>query len=87
MPSDFFRNLKDSDSQGVLILVLMECPLTVPTKTEKKAIEVLILVLMECPLTGDAGAEWADFDCLNPCSNGMPSDMVVVSNMIFCGLS
>ena len=51
MPSDI-RPFEQMDIQFfVLILVLMECPLTYQNKSNMIRINVLILVLMECPLT------------------------------------
>ena len=50
MPSDSFRFSQYRISQ-VLILVLMECPLTYLGIMIKLGLIVLILVLMECPLT------------------------------------
>ena len=57
----------------VLILVLMEYPLTRGEQPGVRLQQVLILVLMEYPLTTKLYALYA-YCCLNPCSNGIPSD-------------
>ena len=61
--------------QFVLILVLMECPLTGRHSWQFQLVRVLILVLMECPLTNFKMRAILEAHRLNPCSNGMPSDV------------
>ena len=61
----------------VLILVLMECPLTNVDGKTCWSLRVLILVLMECPLTLVPTISARKCMSLNPCSNGMPSDITI----------
>ena len=51
MPSDNLASATHLFTPDVLILVLMECPLTLHDFGHSIRIAVLILVLMECPLT------------------------------------
>ena len=82
MPSDVQRGHLQTCTY-VLILVLMECPLTLSHESKKSQNHVLILVLMECPLTFIASHTTLLLECLNPCSNGMPSDTMIQRALTF----
>ena len=67
----------------IRFLVLMECSLTFSQRSTHLKLQVLILVLMECSLTK---SNWFFCDrdgCLNPCSNGILSDVRFEGNQIF----
>ena len=63
----------------VLILILMEYPLTL-TNISEPAVStiVLILILMEYPLTKIENRSSKLLKGLNPYSNGIPSDILVI---------
>ena len=67
----------------VLILVLMEYSLTKDWTIRIFKIKVLILVLMECSLTLMNVGLVQKLGCLNPCSNGMLSDVRFEGNQMF----
>ena len=75
MLSDISFNKKLIAKLRVLILVLMECSLTDYISISMLNDFVLILVLMECSLTYIECKAVKFQCCLNPCSNGMLSDL------------
>ena len=74
IPSDPYVLVSNDDDSSVLILVLMEYPLTCDDARRFSYGIVLILVLMEYPLTTLINCAMTSQTSLNPCSNGIPSD-------------
>ena len=75
IPSDSRHLAYETGRKAVLILILMEYPLTKNSLLCLTKIIVLILILMEYPLTWLLGAiRIRSFMRLNPYSNGIPSD-------------
>ena len=73
-PLTVFRAFRFVGNHCVLILVLMEYPLTLYDSIATLREGVLILVLMEYPLTTAKARGRLNRKSLNPCSNGIPSD-------------
>ena len=55
---------------NVLILVLVECTVTITLVNNSEGAVVLILVLVECTVTGRKGAAPRALNSLDPCFSG-----------------